>query len=508
MGIGHLSRCLTLAETLRTRGMQPQFICRPHAGHLMSRIDDEGLRVTALRAPLPGMANLADDYATWLGVTQDEDAAETSAALAGEELEWIVSDHYALDARWETQLRARAQHLMVIDDLANRSHACDVLLDQNFHPMANERYAGLVPASCRLMTGPRYALLRPEYAQHRCGHPPIRDGLRRIFIFFGGSDPHNLTGAALEALSRPSLRHLMVDVVVGVNNPHRRELATQVSERPNAALYGSMAHIAGLLSRADLAIGAAGTTTWERMCLGVPSLVVCIAENQRFGAEALAREGMILCLGTQRDAGVENFASAMERVVAGEEDLSGQALRCWLAVDGLGAMRVAECLDPTEPQGLRLREAQPDDAGLFFGWANDPQVRRQSLNTQTIPWTAHRPWFAARIADERSRLFVLEARSLPVGQIRFDIEAGEVRISYSLDAQFRGRGWARILVGLGMSRMAALGRMVFRAELKKTNTASAAVFRRLGFLESPFADREDITVFRFDNGSGNNSYAN
>ncbi len=502
MGIGHLSRCLTLAETLRTRGVQSQFICRPHAGHLMSRIEGEGLRVTALRAPPPSIPNVADDYAAWLGVTQDEDAAETSAALAGEEPEWIVSDHYALDTRWETQLRAHTRHLMAIDDLANRTHACDVLLDQNFYAAADERYAGLVPAGCRLMTGPRYALLRPEYAQHRCSHPPLRDSLRRVFIFFGGSDPHNLSGAALEALSRPSLRHLMVDVVAGVNNPHRRQLERQASERPNTTLHGPLTHLAGLLSHADLAIGAAGTTTWERMCLGVPSLVVCIAENQRSGAEALAREGMILYLGTERDAGVANFAAAIDRVVSGVEDLSTQALRGWLAVDGLGTMRVAESLDPTDTQVLRLRNAQPDDAGLFFGWANDPQVRRQSLNTGIIPWPAHRQWFAAKIVDERSRLYVLEARSLPVGQIRFDIEAGEVRIDYSLDAQFRGRGWARILVGLGLSRMAALGRMVFRAEVKKTNKASAAVFRRLGFFESPLAGREDVAVFRFDSGCG------
>ena len=468
----------------------------------MSRIEGEGLRVTALRAPLPGIMNLASDYATWLGATQGEDAAETSAAVAGEEPEWIVSDHYALDVRWETQLRAHTRNLMVIDDLANRTHACDLLLDQNFYPTANERYASLVPPSCRLMTGPTYALLRPEYAQHRCSHPPLRDSLRRVFIFFGGSDPHNLTGAALEALSHPSLRHLMVDVIVGVNNPHRLQLERQAAERPNTALHGPLAHLAGLLSRADFAIGAAGTTTWERMCLGVPSLVVCVAENQRSGAEALAREGMILYLGNEHDAGVGSFVSAMERVVAGVEDLSTQALRGWLAVDGLGAVRVAECLDPTEPQVLKLRDAQPGDAALFFGWANDPQVRRQSLNTAIIPWPAHRQWFEARIADEHSRMFVLEARSLPVGQIRFDIEAGEVRISYSLDVQCRGRGWARILVGLGMDRMAALGRMVFRAELKKTNTASAAVFRRLGFLESPLAEREDVTVFRFDSGSG------
>jgi UDP-2,4-diacetamido-2,4,6-trideoxy-beta-L-altropyranose hydrolase len=460
-----------------------------------------GLRVTALRAPAAGIVNLADDYAAWLGATQDEDAAETSAALAGEELEWIVSDHYALDARWDTRLRGCAHHLMVIDDLANRTHVCDLLLDQNFYPSANERYAGLVPASCRLMTGPRYALLRPEYAQHRRTHPPTRDSLRRVFIFFGGSDPHNMTGAALEALSRPSLRHLEVDVVVGVNNPHRRQLELQASDRANTTISGPVAHLAELLSRADLAIGAAGTTTWERMCLGVPSLVVSIAENQRSGAEALAREGMILYLGNRHDASVENFAAAIERVIAGEEDLSVQALRGWLAVDGLGALRVAECLEPTNGQALRLRDAQPDDAALFFGWANDPLVRSQSLNTQFIPWSAHLQWFAARIADERSRLFVLEAGSLPVGQIRFDVEAGAARIDYSLDAQVRGRGWARILVGLGMGRMAASTRVVFRAEVKKSNAVSAAVFARLGFHESPLTDRVDVTVFLFDSGS-------
>jgi len=216
----------------------------------------------------------------------------------------------------------------------------------------------------------------------------------------------------------------------------------------------------------------------------------------------LAQAGMIQYLGTEKDVGIDDFVAAIEGIAAGTVDLAGQALRGWLAVDGMGAMRVAECMLPTEPHDLHLRDARAEDAGLFFGWVNDPQVRRQSLNTRPIPWAAHRQWFSAKIADARSRLFVLEAKSLPVGQIRFDREGDEARINYSLDVQFRGRGWGAILVAKGVERMVSTGRIVFRAEVKRSNRASAAVFARLGFLESPAPDRGDLTLFHFDSGRG------
>jgi UDP-2,4-diacetamido-2,4,6-trideoxy-beta-L-altropyranose hydrolase len=500
MGVGHLNRCLCLAETLRVRGSESWFICRELNGHRFAQIENAGMRLTVLPAPQPGTADGSEDYAAWLGVTQDQDAAQSVRALAGERPTWLVVDNYGLGAEWERTLRPETEHLMVIDDLANRAHECDLLLDQNFYRPVDERYAGFVPADCGLLLGPRYALLSAQYAGHRVHERPRDGGVERVFVFFGGSDPDNLSGATLEALARPNLRHLKADIVVGANNRHRSQLQRQAAERPGTAIHGPRPHLADLMLRADFGIGAAGTTTWERMCVGLPSLVVSIAENQRPGAEALAEDGLIQYLGEARDVGSAELAGAIEAILAGKLDLADQSLRGRLTVDGLGALRAAECMDPTERAQLRLREARTDDAELFFVWANEAQVRRQSLNSAQIRWAEHQQWFRSKLGDSRSRMYVLEAKSLPVGQVRFDMADGEARIGYSIDAPFRGRGWGRAVIVKGMRRLAERERIVFRGEVKASNLASSTVFARLGYHESAAHDRSGLKVFRFDSG--------
>jgi UDP-2,4-diacetamido-2,4,6-trideoxy-beta-L-altropyranose hydrolase len=499
MGVGHLSRCLCLAEALRVRGCGSRFISREHEGHRLAQIERAGMRLAALAAPQPCTVGGSGDYAAWLGVTQEQDAAQSVRALAGERPTWLVVDHYGLGADWERVLRPQTAHLMVIDDLANRAHECDLLLDQNFSRSMDERYSGMVPADCRLLLGPRYALLGADYARHRL-HEPRRDGVETVFVFFGGSDPDNLTGAALEALELPSLRHLKADIVIGANNAHRLQLQKRAAERPGTAVHGPRPHLADLMSRADLAIGAAGTTTWERMCVGLPSLVVSIAENQRPGAEALAEDGLIQYLGAAQDVGSAELAEALEGILAGRQDLAEQSLRGRLMVDGLGAQRAAECMDPTARTQLRLREARAQDAELFFAWANEAQVRRQSLNSAQIRWIDHQQWFRSKLGDSRSRMYVMEAKSLPVGQVRFDIADGEARIDYSIDAPFRGRGWGRSVIALGIRRLIEGQRIIFRGDVKASNPASSAVFARLGFHESASQDRSGLKVFRFDPG--------
>lgn len=504
IGVGHVSRCLTLARTLVERGIRSTFVCRRHSGHLAEQIDRAGMRAELLPAsgrddPERGPA----DYSRWLGVSQAEDAAQTVAALRGRAVDWVVCDHYALDAVWERSLRPCARQLMAIDDLPDRDHECDVLLDQNFRRGGAAAARERAPAGCTRLLGPRYALLAPEYARHRqepghhqCGR---RQGaVRRVLVSFGGSDTAGMTARALAALSRPALADLRVDLVVGANNTHRPQLEAQAAARPGTTLYSDLPHLADLLAAADLAIGAGGTTTWERMCLGVPSLVVSAAENQRPGAEALAAAGLIRYLGTPVEAGVEQLAAAIEAAISDPAALEAQSLRCELEVDGLGAWRVAEWMYPTGADGLLLREATLSDAALYFNWANDPEVRRQSLRSAAIDWTGHQQWFRSKIGSRLNRLFVMQAGSLPVGQIRFDLCDGEARIGFSLDADFRGRGWGRRLVTLGVKQMAEAAGVVFRAEVKRSNPASASVFARLGFREAPAEGGPDLAVYRFD----------
>lgn len=481
MGIGHLMRCLTLAEALRARGAETRFICREQVGHLIPLLRQRAIPVTALPGPAKGAIPLGDEYAVWLGVTQAEDAGQTIEALDGERADWLVVDHYGLDIEWEIRLRSHTERLMVIDDLANRPHDCDLLLDQNYSADGEDRYTGLVPGPCKRLVGPRYALLRPEYAGYRKTLRPYDREVRRVLIFFGGTDPDNLTGTALAALSVPELRHLTVDLVVGPNNPHAETLRRQAAERGGATLYPSQSSLSDLMARADLAIGAGGGTTWERLCLGLPTVLVTIADNQRPAAEALAEARHVHYVGHSSDVSVENLSKAILASISNPVRLAEMSLQNQLLVDGLGAPRIREFLLPTETAQTHLRRACEADVVSYFNWANDPEVRRNAIHTEAIPWATHQAWFAKKLSDPKSHLYVLDAAGLPVGQIRFDREGDEAGIDYSLDSIVRGRGWGARLVSLGMALMDRIEPVRLRAEVKAENEASRSVFSGLGF---------------------------
>lgn len=300
IGSGHVMRCRTLARELQRCGSEVTFLCRRQPGDLINLLEREFAVLALPEQTLAACSGLdgRDLYNSWLGCTQEQDATQCLEVLAQggiSDVNWIVADHYGLDARWEAPLLAglsgndAAPKLLVIDDLADRPHQADLLLDQNFFGEATQqRYQGLLPHHCRKLLGPHYALLGVEYAQL---HPlvPLRSELRRVLVFFGGVDSDNLSGLALEAMMDPALADLAVDVVLGLQSPHRQAVAELVARRPNTTLHGPLPSLAGLITRADLAIGAGGATTWERCCLGLPSILVVDASNQEEIGEAIDR---------------------------------------------------------------------------------------------------------------------------------------------------------------------------------------------------------------------------
>lgn len=344
MGTGHVMRCLTLAEALRGRGAHTRFVSREHTGHLVTLLRDRGLDVRVLPAPVLGSPEAADTYATWLGVPELTDAAETIAALRGENPDWMIVDHYGLGALWEQQVRSHAGRLLVIDDLANRHHDCDVLLDPNHWRDPDSRYAGLVPAGCQVLVGAQYAILGPEYARYRHA-ARVRDGLvRRLLVYFGGSDPDDVTGMVLALLSAPQFRHLEVDIVVGPNNANAEIIRAEAASRPRTSVHGPRPHLADLMAEADVAIGAGGVAIWERLCMGLPSLVVCIAENQRPTCEALSAAGLIDYVGESKTVGPADIDLALRGLLSDRDRLVALSTRGAGFVDGSGAARVADII--------------------------------------------------------------------------------------------------------------------------------------------------------------------
>jgi UDP-2,4-diacetamido-2,4,6-trideoxy-beta-L-altropyranose hydrolase len=496
IGSGHVMRSRTLARELQRRGAVITFLCRRQPGDLISLLEQEFPVLSLPELPLAADVGLQgrDFYGAWLGCSQEKDAADCLQALAQAGIHsasWLVVDHYGLDASWEDQLLAglagtAAPRLLVIDDLADRSHKADLLLDQNFFGTATEtRYAGLVPEHCRQLLGPHYALLGPEYAQL---HPLVspRSELLRVLMFFGGVDPDNLTGRALEALLAHELAHLAVDVVLGLQSPHRQAVAELVARRPHTTLHNPLPSLAGLIARADLAIGAGGATTWERACLGLPSLVVAIADNQLPFAVALDQLGQIQLLGDATSVSSEQIRQAL---VAALQDpwprASGHGL-----TDGWGAARVATALLGLRGP-LQLQPATAADEALLLRWANDPQVRANSFSPGPIAQADHQRWFQAGLADaHRLLLIACDAQGCPLGQIRFDRQpqpAGkgtrEALIDLSLDRCARGQGLATELVRLGLQAMEQHWGPATEAvaEVLPDNTASQATFARAGF---------------------------
>lgn len=304
IGTGHVMRCLTLADALATRGADCQFICGAHEGNLIEFIRSKGYVAhalpiaheasTGLTAPGPEASTPDLAHAHWLGATQAQDAEACAPILAAQRPDWLIVDHYALDARWERALAQHYRKLMVIDDLADRPHACDLLLDQTFGREAAD-YAPLVPAHCHLLCGSQYALLRPEFATLRSYslQRRTRPVLRELLITMGGVDKDNATGQVLQALRAcPLPADCRVTVVMGETAPWLEEVRTQAQDMPwpTRVLVG-VSDMAQLMADSDLAIGAAGATSWERCCVGVPTIMLVLAENQRKIAEALCEPG-------------------------------------------------------------------------------------------------------------------------------------------------------------------------------------------------------------------------
>lgn len=324
VGSGHVMRCLALANGLRAAGGDVYFICRDLPGLLGAVILKQGYPVHLL--PAPSGAN---------GGTGWQEDATRSQAIADElpSLDWLVVDHYELDARWEAAMRASAARIMVIDDLANRRHDCDVLLDQNYHESLEARYDGLVPAGCRKLLGPGFALLRPEFRQER-NKLRVRDGsVRRILVCFGGSDPYNLTAKALEAISRVVRPEVFVDVVVGAANPHNDMLASVCRQQPCATLHIQATNMAELTAASDLGIGAGGATTWERCLLGLPTLTVVVADNQERTTHDLSKIGAIRYLGRAENVSVNDIGGAIEWAMSFPAELRAMSARAMQLMD-------------------------------------------------------------------------------------------------------------------------------------------------------------------------------
>lgn len=473
IGTGHFMRCMTLAEELKQHNARIRFICRNLPQYLRDMLAANDIELVSLESGATPSSAGGLAHSHWLNASQEQDAQATKQALSDQAWDWLVVDHYALDARWESALRATARQIMVIDDLADRNHDCDVLLDQNLYADMQERYAGKVPVHCRLLLGPRYALLREEFREFRKQARPRTGLIKRILVFFGGVDADNYTGRVVDALAGLEIKALQVDVVIGMQHPCREKIEAR------CASHGYHCHVqtrrmAELMANADLAIGAGGSAMWERCCLGLPALSICVADNQRKQIADAAENGLIYAPSSD-----DELAGAIQRhtraLLENEPLLKLISKNAMQEVDGLGVNRVAGILGVSS---IEIRTANEADSSKLFEWRNHRAIREVSKNSAPIEWVDHQSWFASVLADKNRMLLIGYIKNEPMGVVRFDKmgETAQVSIYLVPEGGFKGQGRNLLLSAEQWLRSHRSDIKYIRAEVLGENEPSQRLF--------------------------------
>ena len=443
IGTGHMMRCLTLANKLKEsselkeKGSKTTFICRHITEHLKQLIIKNGHSLVLL--PKHEVTAIGESnplaHAKWLGVTQSEDAQATKLAIGLSDCDWLIVDHYALDIRWESVLRQSVKKILVIDDIADREHDCDVLLDQNFYVDMQSQYFNKVPKHCQLLLGPRYALLRPEFLAAR-QQAKVRSGVvKRILVFFGGVDADNYTGMALSAMQNSDLNGIAVDVVIGAQHPNRDEVLSTCKAN-GFVCHIQTQHMAKLMLQADLSIGAGGSATWERCSLGLPTIAISTADNQAVQIKDAALRGLLYVIeaNTNLSEAIERHLQTMIESSIFRQALSTNAMEL---VDGRGISRV---IGKMSLGGVVIRKALEQDSEQIFVWRNHSTVRAVSRNSNLITWQEHQQWFSLVINDLNRPLLIGEINDHPMGVVRFDINENQAEVSIYVNPEVQSSG--------------------------------------------------------------------
>jgi len=348
IGTGHVMRCLTLAQSLRDQGAECLFVCRELSGNLIELIESHNFVVISLPAPcnnFPFLIFSTNEYSAWLGIDWAIDAAEVHSYLNNSLFDWLVVDHYALDIRWENAMRSICRKVMVIDDLAEQRHNCDLLLDQNLG-RSKFNYEGLVPADCCILGGPSYALLRPEfsalrkYSLDRRAHSKPK----HLLISMGGVDAANGTSKVLQALLNMTLpKKFHITVVMGPYAPWIDDVRQFAAKIPvSIEIKYNVDNMAELMAESDLSIGAAGSTSWERCCLGLPAIIGIFANNQICIADALQNIGAAKLFVV--DDNISTLCNLIADLLESPDTLIKMGARAAELVDGNGVNRVVKKL--------------------------------------------------------------------------------------------------------------------------------------------------------------------
>ena len=491
IGSGHVMRCLALAQAWRDAGGHAIFAMAEATPAVEERLRNEGFEVTR-----PGVR---------VGSAADADGTAQLARKHG--ASWVVVDGYEFGAEYQASLKGRGLKVLFIDDNGHARHySADLVLNQNAH--AREDFYPSRDASTRLLLGPRFAMLRREFTSWRGWKRTTPDRARKILLTIGGSDPDNASEQILQSLAfldrKNKDKDLEVVLVVGGGNPHLESLQAASERCPvPVRIARSVQDMPALMAWADVAIAGAGVTSYELCFMALPSLLLIVAENQRRIAERLSQFGVAVNAGTSREFRGESFAGQLQALVESSERREAMSHEARGLVDGSGSERVRAALLERE---LKLRLVRESDCRLLFEWADDPVARAASFHPAAISWEGHTRWFAERLQDSQSVIYIGEnSAGDPVGVVRFQIEGEMAVLSVNVAPEFRGQGWGRELIAFSTrSLVRAFPVRRVDAFVKLDNQASVRLFETSGFQRTGrerVAD-QDALLFTWECGNG------
>lgn len=494
IGTGHVVRCLTLADMLVSLGAECSFVCKAHEGNLIDVITARGFPVFPL--------SLADNgcgvdvhqpsHASWLGGGWLNDADQTLSHMDGGGVDWVVVDHYALDQRWEKRLRSACTKMLAIDDLADRYHDCDLLLDQTFG-RAVTTYRELVPSYCKVYSGSKYALLRPEFLAFREISIERKSGsfeLTRLLISMGGIDKDNVTGQILCAIEGSSIsKTCKVTVVMGAFAPWLLSVKEQAAKSLfNILVKVDINNMAEEMANSDLAIGAAGGGAWERCSLGLPTILLPIAKNQIQVAESLGKVGAVRVI-----RGLDDINVALDYWENQSKEYRNAVNSCLKVCDGNGARRLAQnmYLEANHSRAIVFRKVTMEDAETLLDWRNNPITRSASIAPDLIQFEGHRSWLQGQLQDKSQELLIAIEEGQEVGLIRFTFEGPEAEVHINLNPGFFGEGLGSVVLASGINFILCKVQLSkINAIVKADNQPSRACFKKCGFTD----ESERVTI--------------
>jgi UDP-2,4-diacetamido-2,4,6-trideoxy-beta-L-altropyranose hydrolase len=344
IGDGHFLRCLTLVNRLKKEFRQIIFISNQLPDHFFQIIEKNNFKICKIN----GYSHIQEEEIEIKLKKQliQKDIIQTKKIIEKykNSSNWLIVDHYGIDYVWEKNIHKNIEKIIVIDDLANRKHYCDILIDQNFYKKMEKRYSKLIPKFCKKFLGPKFTILRPEFLKAR-KNLVRKNEFKRILISFGGSDPSNETTKALSAIIDLGKKY-KIDVVVGTNNPNKKQIMKLCSKFPFCEFYEQVENISKYMKKADLAVGAGGSTTWERCCLGLPTIVASLSKDQKKITENLSKIGCVINLGSAEKTTKSDYIKALNEI--NSKKLSEISKKCLVLVDGKGVKRIVNKIFQTE----------------------------------------------------------------------------------------------------------------------------------------------------------------